>query len=491
MTLNAKVGSFSTGTPVATNTIAVTGVGFQPEYIMFWLTGRSNSTDAIGRASHFRGFGVACSTTDRRSIASVSLDAVAAADAASAHDAAACILSVSPTTPAIDGQLDLQSFDADGFTLICDSATWPRDTCVAYLALGGDLTNAASGVLTEPVSTGDQDVTSLGFQPDFVMFFSAGIAADAPGAKIDSDIMIGAATAAAAQGVWVGGSNDAAANMGTASYCTAGECIAMLAANMGTINARADFVQFLSNGFRINWAERASTRRIHWVALKGGSYRVDNLLTQTDTTTDIVETSFGFQPTAAMFLSHTLAENASDTRNTDDILSIGAFDSVSSRLAMGVLDENGAADSEVTTAHEFDEVYVNITNTSTIAGLMDIKSVDADGFTMIMDDADPAQRFVWYVAFGSTAAAGGWGQLLSGKRNRLVIDASGITICSGSHHANVIQANHTIKIHCKRYTCCQLSSRIIGICGHNGRSSQDSGSAGRGHGREFSIERFF
>lgn len=407
MTLNAKVGSFSTGTPVATNTIAVTGVGFQPEFIMFWWTGRSSSTDAIGRASHFRGFGVAASATDRRSIASVSLDAVAAADAASAHDNAACILSVSPTTPAIDGQLDLQSFDADGFTLICDSATWPRDTRVAYLALAGDLTNAASGVLTEPGATGDQDVTSLAFQPDFVMFFSAGIAADAPGAKIDSDITIGAAVSPTGQGVWVGGSNDAATTMSTASYCTVGECIAMLAANMGSTNARADFVQFLSNGFRINWAERTSTRRVHWVALKGGSYLVGSLLTQTDTTTDIVESGFGFQPTAAMFLSHNLAENASDTRNFDDALSIGAFDSVSSRLVMGVLDENGVADSEVTTAHEFDEVYVNISSVSAVQGLMDVKSVDADGFTMIMDDADPAQRFVWYVAFGNAAAAAG------------------------------------------------------------------------------------
>lgn len=205
MAINAKVGSFSTGTPAATNTIAVTGVGFQPEFIMFWWTGRSNSTDAIGRASHFRGFGAAASTTDRRSVASTSTDAAATSDTASAHDAAACILSVSPVTPAIDGQLDLQSFDADGFTLICDSATWPRDTRVTYLALAGDLTNAATGVLTEPAATGDQDVTSLAFQPDFVLFFSAGIAVDAPGAKTDSDIMIGAATASSAQGVWLGG----------------------------------------------------------------------------------------------------------------------------------------------------------------------------------------------------------------------------------------------------------------------------------------------
>lgn len=407
MALNVKFGSFNTGTPVATNTIAVTGVGFQPEFLFFFWSGRAGSTDAIGRQSHFRGFGAAASTTDRRSVVSTSTDASAAAAASSAHDAAACIISVTNTGPAIDGQLDLQSFDADGFTLICDSATWPRDSRIGYMALAGDLTNAATGVLTEPGATGDQDVTSLAFQPDFVMFFGAGIAADAPGAKVDSDLFIGAAVSSTGQGVWLGGSNNASASMATSGYCTSGECIAMPAANMSSTNARADFVSFLSNGFRINWAERASTRRVHWVALKGGSYRVDNLLTQTDTTTDIVETGFGFAPAGALFVSQARAENTSDTITGNDRLSIGGFDSISSRLAQAVLDEDGVLDSEVTTANEFDEVYVSIATNSTIAALMDVKSVEADGFTCIMDDADASQSFVWYMAFGAAAAAAG------------------------------------------------------------------------------------
>lgn len=195
----------------------------------------------------------------------------------------------------------------------------------------------------------------------------------------------------------------------------------MPAANMSSVTSRADFVSFLSNGFRINWAESATARRVHWVALKGGSYIVGNLLTQTDTVTDIAETGFGFQPSGALFVSHGQAESTSDTAQDHDRLSIGAFDSTSSRVAMGTLDEDNLGDSEVTTAHEFDEVYVSISTASAIQGLMDIKSVESDGLTMIMDDADPAQAFVWYMAVGAVAAAGGWGPLLSGKRNRLVM----------------------------------------------------------------------
>jgi hypothetical protein len=87
-------------------------------------------------------------------------------------------------------------------------------------------------------------------------------------------------------------------------------------------------------------------------------------------------------------------------------MSIGAFSSLTDRGAQSGLDENGKADSETTTIIEFDEVYANIATDSTIAGLMDVKSVDSDGFTMIMDDADPSQAFVWYIAFGPAPVPG-------------------------------------------------------------------------------------
>jgi hypothetical protein len=46
--------------------------------------------------------------------------------------------------------------------------------------------------------------------------------------------------------------------------------------------------------------------------------------------------------------------------------------------------------------------------------------VDADGLTLIMDDADPSQSFVFYLMCGNVAATG-WEQLLSQRRNHLVI----------------------------------------------------------------------
>lgn len=404
MTLSSKVGSFSAGTGAVSSTIVITGVGFQPKAIIFWWSGRSEAADTIGRASHYRGFGVAVSASDRRAVANSSIDAAATSDTAVAHDAASCILSVD-ATPAIDGQIDLQSMDADGFTLVVDDQM-PRDLRITYLALGGDsLTNAATGQFQEPGATGDQDTTSLSFQPDCLLFFSGNGTVAPPAAQGGSSLMIGAASSSG-QGVWVGAGRDAQATTLTRTYCTAGECIALLTvATLNTTASRADFVSFLSNGFRLNWPERSSNRYIFFLALKGGNYRVDNLLTRTDGN-DIAETGFGFQPTSALFLSHGQVESTSDTTQTQDRLAIGAFSSLTDRGAQAALDENAVADSEVTTAIEFDEVYANIKTDSTIDGLMDVKSIDSDGFTMVMDDADPSAAFVWYVAFGPAAAGG-------------------------------------------------------------------------------------
>jgi hypothetical protein len=402
----AKFGSFNTGTGAATTTIVVTGVGFQPKLVKFWWSGRTESVDTVGRAANRRGYGWAISTSDRRAICDHAVDGSATSDTQRGHSDAACILTVG-TGLALDGELDLQSMDSDGFTLVVDDAM-PVSLRVHYLALAGDdLTNVASVTFQEPGATGNQDITSLAFQPDFVEFISDGETAAPPDGSGNARMMIGAAVSSSAQGVLLGYSSNGEATTDTRTYCTAGECIALCSAAVPpVIDARADFDSFLSNGFRLNWAERASTRYFFGLCMKGGSYTVGNLLTQTDTTTDIAESGFGFSPVAAQFFSHCNTESTSDTLQDNDRISMGGFSSTSNRGAHGTLDEDGAADSEVTTAIEFDAVYANISTASAIQGLMDVKSVDGDGFTMIMDDADPSQAFVWYMAYGSATVAG-------------------------------------------------------------------------------------
>ncbi|MCI0560400.1 MAG: hypothetical protein MN733_18090 [Nitrososphaera sp.] len=404
MAFSAFQGSFNITTAAAGNTVAVTGVGFQPKAIIFWYSGRTESVDTVGRISHQRGVGFAVSATDRRSAATQSEDASAAADTAQTLRNAACIATIT-IAGAIDGLGDLQSMDSDGFTIVIDDA-FASDVSVSYLALGGaDLTDVATGSFAKPTITGSQSITSLPFQPDFVMFAANKFTSEnAIGA--DSKLSIGMATGPANEGVWAGASNSNDLTTTTKSYATDVESIAILAAGGDTIASRAEFTQFTATGFDINWLEADTAADIvYFLALKGGKYRVDSLLTQTDTTTDIVETGFGFQPKAGLFLSHGKAKSTQDTLQDDDEWSIGAFHSTTARGAQGVMDQNAAADSVVSAAIEFDEIYVNLTTAGALEGLMDIKSIDTDGFTAIMDDADPAQAFVLYAAFGD--AAGG------------------------------------------------------------------------------------
>lgn len=399
MPLLSKVGSFSGGTGALSSTVVITGLGFTPKALIFWYSGRSESSDTIGRASHYRGFGIATGDSSRAAACSNSLDAQATTDANRAHSNAACILSVSAGS-AVDGALDLQSLDTDGFTLVVDDVM-PRDLRVSYLALGGDsITNATVGVFQEAAATGNQATTGAGFQPDF-LFFIHSVFGTAPAAgTTHSQMGIGAAVSSSQQACWCGDASNAAATSDTGTYCTDANCLGFIGNPPTAIVSRATHVSMDADGFTLNWLERNSTRYVFYLALKGGNYRVGNFLTQTDTVTDIAQTGFGFRPSAAMLISHLTTESASDTAQAEDRLSVGAFSSLSDRNAQAVFDEDNLADSEVTTAIELDEVYINIASTSVVQGLMDVKSIDSDGFTMIMDDADPGQNYVWYMAFG-------------------------------------------------------------------------------------------
>ena len=404
-TYSAKVGAFNIGTGGAGTTVPVAGVGFQPKAVQFWWSGRTSSTDSAGSAAHQRGFGVAVSTTDRRAVCSADEDGVAPGsyDAASMHRADEAICSVT-TGGSVDGLADLSSMDASGFTLIID-APFSASLRIHYLALGGSsLTNVVTGTFTESGAIGNQDVTTVGFQPDAVVLFSAMIGADPPGSALDSDMMVGFAAGSGNPNdvVWAGGGEDSPGTVQTISYHRATESLALFNAGVTATDGRAEVDAWLSNGFSLEWAARAGARRIHYLALKGGSYVVGDLLTLTSSGT-IAESGFGFSPKASLFLSHNKAQSTAGAVQAHDELSVGAFSSTADRGAQCVVDVDAANPSNVGTAVEHDEVYCNLSTAATpaIEGLMGIQTVDSDGFTLFMDDSDPVASFVGYIAFGA------------------------------------------------------------------------------------------
>ena len=418
----ARCGTLTVGTGVAGTTYQVEALGFQPKVLILWWTKRNGNVNAAADADVSSGFGVAVTTTDRRAIAWQDDHTASTMATDSYHSDAACVATLT-IAGAVDGLADLSSLDADGFTLVVDDA-FAAAISVNYLALGGaDLTNAATGVFNEPGATGNHTEGALGFTPDFVLFFSTGIGAAAPGAKVHATPMVGAATSSTQRGVTAISSEDAVADSDTYRYSLSSECIAILEAATGTPDYREDFVSFGSGTFTLNCIERtAGARRVHYLAMAGGAYQVGNLLTSTGTG-DIAVTGLQNRPRAVWFGSACAAESTANTSVAEAKFSMGAFDSQSAidparnRVCRCTKHEDASTAADTGDAMRFDAVYANIlVTTAAIDALMDVKSVESTGFTCVMDDVETAASFVWYAAFGDEPAGAGAAQFMAAAR---------------------------------------------------------------------------
>ena len=182
MALSTAVGTFQTGVGAVASTTVKTGLGFLPKAIFFTWNGRTESVDTTGRANNQSGYGIA-TAAGGFSVTMLSEDAGAAAVGANYHNAVNCICTVD-NAGAVSGLMALQTFDADGFTLVVNDVM-PASLTIQFWAFGGaDITNVASGIhLLASSTTGNVSVTGLAFQPDFGVFIAGNLTA-APAAGI-------------------------------------------------------------------------------------------------------------------------------------------------------------------------------------------------------------------------------------------------------------------------------------------------------------------
>jgi hypothetical protein len=407
MALDTYAGSFNITTDAATSIITVTDPGFPPKAVIFEWGGETASSDTINRTNHYRGVGFATGTTSRRVVVGFSEDAQAAANTDRGWRDDACIGAMD-NARAIDGLGDLNQFISTGFEIIIDDQ-FTTDLRVSYLALGGTtLTNATVGTFQTPTSTGTVDYTGVGFQPDCVVFTSGMERFAPPVTTGSSGFMIGATSGANENAVLAGCSRSDYDPTDAHAYCNSSYCVVTLPAAGSSVLERAHSsitAPFAADGFRLDWIEvEADENYVFYMALKGGDYTVGNLTTVTDSSL-ITVSGLPSQPSGALFLSACRAESAADSSAVHDQISVGAFSATDERTAQGVLDEDNVATSEVAVALENDAVYVNISTSSTIQGLMDVNTIESDGFACIMDDPDPVASFVGFLAVGP--AAGG------------------------------------------------------------------------------------
>lgn len=407
--MTLKVGTFGTTTQAAGNNVVVSGLGFTPDLVLFFWSGRT----AVGIANlqeRGAGHGMALSATERRACCT-HIGSGGSYWSGRSHHNAACIITSAVGLGGVaetDGAMDFVSLDTDGFTLVIDDA-FPGDFQVGYVAFEG-LDAVAIGTLTEPAATGLQTISGVGFQPNLVLFLSTSDATAPPAQDNHAKLMIGAMTSQA-QYVTAILDHD---NQGIADsyhYTFNGECVALGTDGAGTdLNGRAAFSAMTSDGFTLNWLERAGSRLVFWLALKGANLALGDILSATDLN-NFSETGIGFPPQGLIFFSSFDALSTQDTKVADLRLSVGAATGPSARFSFAEIKDNGITDhNEV---HRTTEVYGSFADTSgsPIDGEMDFVSLDSDGFTAVMDDADASARFIWYIAFN---------QLQIAPRNRLV-----------------------------------------------------------------------
>jgi hypothetical protein len=408
MAVSCATGRLNITTGAAASTVDSGDLGITlsgATVVIFWwngLTATNNGTRATAR----RGMGWAVSSSSFYAVGNYDEDGAGTAVAKNNVATDGCIIEID-NAAAVVGRADLQSFGTNNFVLEIQDA-FVTDLLVHYWVITG-LDNAEIGSFTP--TPGNQTVNNSGnFQPH-VTFFMHG--AQYSGGS-DTPVMIGAATSSSDDHVHQSGANDGSTSGTTGSYNLSGECLAWQSTS--PVNAPTNRAEFVSHnagpgGFTINWLERANAPAIRYLSLRGGNWIVGNLLTQTDTTTAITESGFGWTPAGMLFVSAAKAQTTQDaTPATHDEWSVGCATSASARNCCQMDSRSGNTTMFVHLASRADCVYANSdpANTAyTLEGLMDVQSFDTNaGFTCIMDDADPSQAFVWYAAVGNVTAAG-------------------------------------------------------------------------------------
>ncbi len=391
MALSARVGTFVANT--STGNQAVTGVGFAPEVVVFFTNGM---TAAGYSADAHVALGWAQSSTARNAIAIRDDDNAATINAGKTSSAALCITMLATGSPGTDATADLVSLDGDGFTVNWTDAP-AAASIINYVALAGpELTGVKAGTFSPATATGNQAVTGVGFQPDLLMMFSTIDTGGGPDAKFT----FGAASSPTARGALTVGSDDGVADSVTWRYQRTDRCLCLphiTAAD--SIEAEADLVSFNTDGFTLNWLTALATggRTVHYLALKGGRFRVGAETQKTSTGTKAT-TGLGFGPTAMLFLGVN-AEASATLDTAGDKLMLGASDGTHN-AAVWAESVDGQATSNTNRGLSTTRAILHATSDSTTDAEATI-TFDGDGFTADWTAADAVPREFLWIALGA------------------------------------------------------------------------------------------
>jgi hypothetical protein len=392
----AKEGTFTKITTTGTQTI--TGVDFLPKAIIFWWT-RQTSFGEL--ASISVGYGFATNyggTFQNRGVAFASDDNVGTSNTGRRRSETYSIILLSGGTPTLAAQASVTAFNNNSFVL-----NWQtnenRADIIHYVVLGGeDLVNARAGTFSLTTSTGTQDITGVGFKPDFAMFlwtFTENLDTNAA----HGEVGMGFAASSTKRAALVANSIDSLSRTDTWQQQRTDACILLLDPTSGSQDAIIDFSQFLTDGFRVNKNDApASVTSIFYLALKGGNYDVGSFNSPTSTGNQDIRT-LGFQP--ALVMLATQGRSAATGRGAHAELSLGAATSAIDRGATWFEDRDNSqpSNNEMETLNT-KTIQWRSSDSFTLRGSADFVSFLSNGFRLSWSNVESSARQIIYVAFG-------------------------------------------------------------------------------------------
>ena len=250
---NVAIKEFTTpGT--GAQTVAYTGVGFQPDAIMFFsVFGTGAPPAGVGTCWFSAGFS---SATNANGVVNVrSDDNEGAGDTSHGQSAAAVLLAQNPTGT-VEQKASVSAFGSDGFSLTYTASAFAGYVWAICLKGG----NYKVGEITQKTSTGTQAYTGVGFKPSAVMLLSTNDASNSD-SEAQNKISIGAASSALQQASIWGGAVDAVDPTQVDQYQDATSVIRMMTAGTPTTEAVATFVSKQNDGFTLDWTTADATAR--------------------------------------------------------------------------------------------------------------------------------------------------------------------------------------------------------------------------------------
>ena len=395
--LSVKVGSFAKITTTGTQTIS--GLGFQPKAIIFFWS--RNTTNATAAAPRSQGIGFT-DCTNQRAVAVAEDDNAGTSNAGRYRTENNVIVILSNGNPTVGSRATFTSCNAGGFTINW-AASEARADIINYIAIGGpDVTNVRAGTFTLAPATGIQNITGVGFQPNFIMFLW-GFTETLDSLAVRLQIGMGLADYNNNQGSILNCVADNNSSNATKYSQQRTDNVILLSGSGCAQDALAAFSGFTADGFQLNVSDApAANTPIFYLAIRGGSHAVGNFLQPTATGIQTIS-GLGFQPNLVLLFSHNKTATGT-TLAVPSTFSIGAAISTTSRAAVWGqsrnVDPSNAAVYTDNTKVIIMRTLSGIGGTGTINAQADFNGFTIDGFQLNWTTVDATQGQIIYWTFG-------------------------------------------------------------------------------------------